>query len=53
MSLDHLVYAVPDLEEGVAAFAGRTGVLPMKGGSHPGGTTPRRSGRCRSSSTGA
>ncbi|GAA2401393.1 VOC family protein [Nonomuraea africana] len=38
MSLDHLVYAVPDLEEGVAVFAERTGVRPMKGGSHPGGT---------------
>ncbi|GAA3309005.1 VOC family protein [Nonomuraea dietziae] len=38
MSLDHLVYAVPDLEEGVAAFAERTGVRPVKGGSHPGGT---------------
>jgi hypothetical protein len=36
--LDHLVYAVPDLVAGVAAFAERTGVTPMAGGSHPGGT---------------
>ncbi|MEU7896349.1 VOC family protein [Nonomuraea sp. NPDC049152] len=38
MSLDHLVYAVPDLLKGVADFAERTGVAPVKGGSHPGGT---------------
>ncbi|MFE3451558.1 VOC family protein [Nonomuraea sp. NPDC059194] len=38
MSLDHLVYAVPDLLKGVAEFAERTGVAPVKGGSHPGGT---------------
>ncbi|MFI6900800.1 VOC family protein [Nonomuraea sp. NPDC050394] len=37
-TLDHLVYAVPDLLEGVAAFAGRTGVTPVEGGAHPGGT---------------
>ncbi|WP_327087150.1 VOC family protein [Nonomuraea sp. NBC_01738] len=37
-TLDHLVYAVPDLLEGVAAFAGRTGVTPVAGGAHPGGT---------------
>ncbi|MFI6325685.1 VOC family protein [Nonomuraea sp. NPDC050556] len=36
--LDHLVYAVPSLEEGVAWFASVTGVTPAKGGSHPGGT---------------
>ena len=36
--LDHLVYAVPDLLAGVAAFAGRTGITPVAGGSHPGGT---------------
>ncbi|MEU0563849.1 VOC family protein [Nonomuraea sp. NPDC005983] len=36
--LDHLVYAVPDLEAGVAEFARRTGVTPVAGGRHPGGT---------------
>ncbi|GGS74979.1 hypothetical protein GCM10010156_37240 [Planobispora rosea] len=36
--LDHLVYAVPDLIAGVAAFAERTGVTPVAGGRHPGGT---------------
>ncbi|MEU7858559.1 VOC family protein [Nonomuraea sp. NPDC049141] len=36
--LDHLVYAVPDLAAGVAEFAERTGVRPVAGGSHPGGT---------------
>lgn len=36
--LDHLVYAVPDLLAGVAAFAGRSGLTPVAGGSHPGGT---------------
>ncbi|MEV0581850.1 VOC family protein [Nonomuraea sp. NPDC050310] len=36
--LDHLVYAVPDLEAGVAAFTRLTGVAPVKGGAHPGGT---------------
>ncbi|WP_214319521.1 VOC family protein [Nonomuraea sediminis] len=38
MTLDHLVYAVPDLEAAVTDFAERTGVTPVKGGSHPGGT---------------
>lgn len=36
--LDHLVYAVPDLLAGVERFAADTGVTPVKGGSHPGGT---------------
>ncbi|WP_336212070.1 VOC family protein [Nonomuraea sp. LPB2021202275-12-8] len=36
--LDHLLYAVPDLLAGVAEFAGRAGVTPAAGGSHPGGT---------------
>ncbi|MFC5827418.1 VOC family protein [Nonomuraea insulae] len=36
--LDHLMYAVPDLAEGVAAFERRTGVRPVPGSSHPGGT---------------
>ncbi|WP_043625996.1 VOC family protein [Nonomuraea candida] len=36
--LDHLVYAVPDLAAGVEEFARLTGVRPVPGGSHPGGT---------------
>lgn len=36
--LDHLVCALPDLAAGVAEFAERTGVTPVAGGSHPGGT---------------
>lgn len=35
-NLDHLVYEVPDLEAGVAAFAERTGVTPVFGGRHVG-----------------
>jgi hypothetical protein len=34
--LDHLVYAVPDLEAGVEDLARRTGVRPAAGGAHPG-----------------
>lgn len=36
--LDHLVYAVPDLAVGVAHVADLTGVEPVPGGRHPGGT---------------
>lgn len=36
--LDHLVWAVPDLLPGVAAFAELTGATPVAGGSHPSGT---------------
>ncbi|WP_246643611.1 VOC family protein [Nonomuraea ceibae] len=36
--LDHLLYAVPDLTAAVAEFGDRTGVTPVAGGSHPGGT---------------
>lgn len=36
VDLDHLVYAVPDLEAGVRAFAARTGVNPAEGGRHAG-----------------
>jgi hypothetical protein len=36
--LDHLVYAVPDLTAGVADVATRTGIIPVRGGRHPGGT---------------
>lgn len=34
--LDHLLWAVPDLDAGVAHFFGLTGVLAGQGGSHPG-----------------
>lgn len=34
--LDHLVYAVPDLEAGVEDLERRTGVRAVAGGSHPG-----------------
>ncbi|MBR8740185.1 VOC family protein [Nocardiopsis sp. MG754419] len=37
-NLDHLVYAVPDLEAAVPAFAERTGVTPVPGGRHPVGS---------------
>ncbi|MEU3016966.1 MULTISPECIES: VOC family protein [unclassified Nocardiopsis] len=37
-TLDHLVYAVPDLAEGVADVARRTGVRPAPGGAHPVGS---------------
>ena len=34
--LDHLLWAVPDLAAGTAAFAELTGVEPRAGGAHPG-----------------
>ena len=37
-TLDHLVYAVPDLAAAVPAFAERTGVAPAPGGRHPVGS---------------
>ncbi|WP_431869192.1 VOC family protein [Nocardiopsis eucommiae] len=37
-TLDHLVYAVPDLAEAVTDFAQRSGVTPARGGSHPVGS---------------
>jgi catechol 2,3-dioxygenase-like lactoylglutathione lyase family enzyme len=36
MTLDHLVYATPDLEESVRLIAKQTGVRPVEGGPHPG-----------------
>jgi catechol 2,3-dioxygenase-like lactoylglutathione lyase family enzyme len=36
MTLDHLVYATPDLEESVRQLAKLTGVRPVEGGPHPG-----------------
>lgn len=35
-SLDHLVYAVPDLDAATRAFAAATGVVPAFGGAHVG-----------------
>lgn len=35
-ALDHILWAVPDLEEGSAQFADATGVMPGNGGSHAG-----------------
>lgn len=35
-ALDHLVFATPDLEEGVAIVAALTGVQPTRGGPHVG-----------------
>ncbi len=35
-SLDHLVYAVPDLDAATRAFAAATGVVPAEGGAHVG-----------------
>lgn len=35
-SLDHLLWAVPDLEDGVQHLAELTGVRPVPGGAHPG-----------------
>ncbi len=34
--LDHLVYAVPDLDAATREFAATTGVAPAEGGRHPG-----------------
>jgi Glyoxalase-like domain len=35
-TIDHLVYACPDLDEAVAEIAKLTGVRPQEGGRHPG-----------------
>lgn len=34
--LDHIMYAVPDLDAGVKAIAAQLGVQPVAGGAHPG-----------------
>lgn len=34
--LDHIMYATPDLDQGIAEIAKLTGVTPAIGGSHPG-----------------
>lgn len=36
MKLDHLLWAAPDLESGIAGFEQLTGVRPVIGGTHPG-----------------
>jgi hypothetical protein len=36
VAIDHLILAVDDLDRGMAEFARRTGVTPVKGGVHPG-----------------
>jgi len=36
LKLDHLLYAVPDLDDGIAFFEGLSGVAVARGGSHPG-----------------
>ncbi len=35
-ALDHLLFGVPDLSEGMALMQARLGVAPVPGGSHPG-----------------
>jgi len=36
VQLDHILWAAPDLDEGVRRFEALTGVAPVRGGSHPG-----------------
>lgn len=36
MQIDHLVFAVHDLESGIRQIAGLTGISPATGGLHPG-----------------
>ncbi len=36
VGIDHLILGVDDLDRGMAEFARRTGVTPIKGGVHPG-----------------
>jgi hypothetical protein len=36
VGIDHLILGVDDLEKGMAEFAAKTGVKPVKGGVHPG-----------------
>lgn len=40
LSLDHIVWAVPDLDEGVRLIANLTGVQPVSGGVSPGRARP-------------
>ncbi len=36
VGIDHIILGVDDLDKGMAEFASRTGVKPVKGGVHPG-----------------
>lgn len=36
LHIDHILWAVPDLDQGIALFEQLTGVRPAPGGSHPG-----------------
>ena len=36
VDLDHILWAAPDLDDGVRLFTALTGVAPARGGSHPG-----------------
>lgn len=36
VSLDHILWAAPDLDAGIAHFAAVTGATPVVGGTHPG-----------------
>ncbi len=38
-NLDHIILAINNLDRGIAEFAERTGVTPVKGGEHPTGRT--------------
>lgn len=38
-AIDHVVYAVPDLDDGIRQIAELTGVEPVAGGAHPGAGT--------------
>jgi glyoxalase-like protein len=35
-TIDHIIWATPDLDEGIATFRDMAGLEPAKGGSHPG-----------------
>ncbi|HEX6159876.1 MAG TPA: VOC family protein, partial [Thermoanaerobaculia bacterium] len=35
-ALDHVIVGVSDLEQGIADFTAATGVVPVRGGQHPG-----------------
>lgn len=35
-TIDHIIWATPDLDQGIATFRDMTGVEPARGGSHPG-----------------
>lgn len=39
LTLDHVIWAVPDLEKGIAFFSEQTGIQPVYGGEHSNGVT--------------